>query len=228
MLQTTNRRTVIATAIAYPLRAQQSEKQAEIKRPPPQDSELVKAIVGAGHNEKNLDKVKDMLAKDPKLVFATLDWGGGDWETALGGAAHTASRVMARYLLSQGARIDSFCAAMLGYRDVLASLIAANPTVVTAKGPHGFTLLYHAASSGDVSIAKLLKPHLNAKSPDYRQSVSAAVRDGHAGMAQWLLENGVSDLNAADGYGKRLLASAKDKGLTEIANLLKKHGAPEI
>src|SRR5258707_10904983 len=51
-------------------------------------------------------------------------------ETALGGAAHTGSREMAQYLLSQGARIDSFCAAMLGEHQVIASLVASNPSVV--------------------------------------------------------------------------------------------------
>src|SRR5580700_7626770 len=52
--------------------------------------------------------------QDLHLVYAARDWGGGDWETALGGASHTGHREIALYLLSQGARIDSYCAAMLG------------------------------------------------------------------------------------------------------------------
>src|SRR5438128_2478386 len=56
----------------------------ELMRPPPQDFELVKAIVGAGHG--NLDKVKELVAQDPKLVLASWDRGGGDWESALQGA----------------------------------------------------------------------------------------------------------------------------------------------
>ena len=114
---------------------------------------------------------------------------------------------------------------MLGYRDVLASITAANPEAVTAKGPHGITLLYHAASSGDVAMAELLKPHLPRQSKDYSQALGAAVRDGHLAMTKWLLGNGVIDWNAPDGYGKRLIASARDKGLTEIADELSKHGA---
>lgn len=221
------RRTALATAISAQLAAQQADKKVELPRPPRQDPELVFAFVRAGHADKNLEQVKEMLAKAPALVYATWDWGGGDWETALGGASHIGSRVMARYLLSQGARIDSFCAAMLGYRDVLTALVAANPSVVTAKGPHGLTLLYHAAISGDVAIAGLLKPHLPPQAKDFNQALSAAVRDGHLAMTKWLLANGVTDLNQPDGLGKRPLAVAREKGFREIADELMKHGGTE-
>ena len=58
-----------------------------------------------------------MLDRDPKLVYASWDGGGGDWETGLGGASHVGSNTMARFLLAKGARIDAFCAAMLGERE---------------------------------------------------------------------------------------------------------------
>jgi len=118
----------------------------------PQSLDLVYAFVGAGHG--NLGKVKDLLAQDPHLVYAARDWGDGDWETALGGASHTGHREIALYLLSQGARIDAYCAAMLGQREVMLAILKANPSVATTKGPHGYTLLYHAAISGDVVIAE--------------------------------------------------------------------------
>src|SRR5215471_14438381 len=145
-----------------------SEKKAsaEIARKRPrQDLDLVFAFVVAGHG--NFPKVKELVAQEPKLVLAAWDWGGGDWKTALGGASHTGHREIGDYLLSQGARIDSFCAAMLGQREVLTALVSATPTVATTKGPHGFTLLYHAAISGDVPIAEALKPHLPPKVEDY-------------------------------------------------------------
>src|SRR6476646_9016271 len=56
----------------------------------PQELALVYAFVGAGH--VNLEKCKELLAQDPHLVYAARDWGAGDWETALGGAAHTGHR----------------------------------------------------------------------------------------------------------------------------------------
>src|SRR2546421_2176571 len=113
----TTRRSSIKSALAFSLSAvplrlagQQDDKKAqpatkpirpEPQRGAPQDLGLVKAFVGAGHGDKYLDRAKELLVQDPKLIYAVLDWGGGDWETALGGASHTGSREMARYLLSQ-------------------------------------------------------------------------------------------------------------------------------
>ena len=199
----------------------------EPKRGPRQDLDLVAAIVGAGHNDKNLARVKEMLDRDPQLVYASHDWGDGDWETALGGASHTGSREMARYLLSRGARIDAFCAAMLAQREVVGALVAASPAVVTAKGPHGYTLLYHVAIGGDVTMAELLKPHLTSQPRAYNQSLSAAVRDGHVEMTRWLFANGEVDPNMKDAFGRRPLTLAMEKGFREVADELRKHGARE-
>ena len=216
------------------LSAQQDDRKLEASakpiKPEPergarQDLDLVKAFVRAGHSDKNLDPVKDYLSQQPRLIYAAWDWGGGDWETALGGASHTGSREMARYLLSQGARIDSFCAAMLGEREVVAALVAASPSVVAAKGPHGYTLLYHAAISGDVAMAELLKPHLAPEAKSYNQALSAAVRDGHLAMTQWLFKNGDVNPNIEDALGKRPLATAIEKGFKDVAEELRKHGA---
>jgi hypothetical protein len=191
----------------------------------PQELSVVYAFVGAGHG--NLNKVKELLAQDPHLVYASRDWGGGDWETALGGASHTGHREIAEYLLSQGARIDVYCAAMLGQRDVMLALLKTNPSVATAKGPHGYTLLYHAAISGDVAIAKAIKPLLPANAKDYNQALSAAARDGRLEMTKWLLENGVTDPNVPDGFNKTALMFAVEKKFAEIEAMLRGHGAHE-
>jgi ankyrin repeat protein len=178
-----------------------------------------------GHND--LDRVKGFVLRDPKLVLAAWDWGGGDWETALGGASHTGHREIARYLLSEGARIDAFCAAMLDEHEVLAALLSANPSIATTLGPHGYTLLYHAAISGDIAIAEAIKPLLGPLAKDYNQALSAAARDGHLEMTKWLLENGVSDPNVPDGFNKTALMFAVEKKFTKLEALLRSHGAHE-
>lgn len=169
--------------------------------------------------------MKELLAHEPSLIFASWDWGGGDWETALGGASHIGRRDIAQFLLSQGARIDAFCAAMLGQSDVLKALLAATPSVATAKGPHGYTLLYHAAISGEVAIVETLKPHIPANAKDYNQALSAAARDGRLEMTKWLLENGVTDPNVPDGFNKTALMFAVEKKFPEIEAVLRRHGA---
>jgi ankyrin repeat protein len=117
---------------------------------------------------------------------------------------------------------------MLGQREVVAALVAANPSVATTKGPHGYTLLYHAAIGGDVAIAELMKPYLGQPSPAYSQALSAAVRDGHLAMTRWLFENGEVNPNLPDALGKRPLATAIDRGFREVAEELRKHGAAAI
>src|SRR5256885_1002135 len=133
----------------------------EPQRGPRQDLDQVASFVGLAHKDQNLDRVAEMVSRDPKLVYASWDWGGGDWETGLGGASHVGSRKMARFLLEKGARIDACCAAMLGERDVISALVTADSTVVNARGPHGYGLLYHAAISGDVKMAEILNPHVS-------------------------------------------------------------------
>ena len=188
---------------------------------------MVASFVGLAHKDVNLDQVAELVSKEPRLVYAAWDWGGGDWETGLGGASHVGSRKMARFLLEKGARIDAFCAAMLGERDVVAALAAADPGVVNARGPHGYCLLYHAAISGDVAMAEVLDAHVSKRERDFNQSLSAAVRDGHVEMTRWLLAKGVTDPNLEDALGQRPMVLAKQKGFEAVAAVLREHGAAE-
>jgi hypothetical protein len=107
------------------------------------DPALVQAFVGSAHGD--LDQVRELLAREPTLVNAAWDWGSGDWETGLGAASHMRSHEIAIYLLDNGARLDIFAAAMLGYVDVVRSMLDARPDLRDAKGPHGIPLAAHAA-----------------------------------------------------------------------------------
>jgi hypothetical protein len=220
----------LLAAAAVPARAQDQPAPAaairpEPKRGPRQDMDTVASFVGLAHKDANLDRVAAMVEREPRLVYASWDWGGGDWETGLGGASHVGSKKMARFLLEKGARIDAFCAAMLGEKDVIGALVAADPGVVNARGPHGYCLLYHAAISGDTKIAEGLNPHIKARTRDFNQSLSAAVRGGNLEMTAWLLKEGVTDTNIEDAMGKRPLPMAIENNFLEVAEVLRKHGA---
>jgi hypothetical protein len=54
-------------------------------KPPPLDKELVKDFVIKGHSD--LAGTKALLEQEPGLLNSCWDWGGGDFETALEGAA---------------------------------------------------------------------------------------------------------------------------------------------
>jgi hypothetical protein len=99
----------------------------------------------------DLDMVKKLLEKEPALLNATMDWGNGDWETGLGGASHMGRRAIVEYLLERGSRIDIFCAAMMGRLDAVKSFLTLQPRLIDAKGPHGFTLHFHAQVGGKPS-----------------------------------------------------------------------------
>ena len=120
-------------------------------RGPPIEGGLVKQFVIAGHG--NLDKVKEMLAAQPALINATWDWGGGDFETALGGASHMGRPDIARFLLENNARMDLFAAAMLGRLDVIKAAAAAFPNILRVPGPHKIPLLAHAEKGGADAVA---------------------------------------------------------------------------
>lgn len=115
--------------------------------------ELVEEFVGVSHG--NFARVKEMLEAEPALVNATWDWGGGDFETALGAASHMGNKQIANYLLEHGARLDVFAAAMLGKLDVVKAALAAYPDAINTPGPHGILLVDHAEAGGEDAKAVL-------------------------------------------------------------------------
>jgi Ankyrin repeats (3 copies) len=183
--------------------------------------ELVFEFVKEAHF--NLPRVKEMLGKEPMLVNACWDWGGGDFETALGGASHLGNPDIANYLLEQGARKDIFCSAMLGDRGLVKSFIKSNPGIADVDGPHHFTLLYHVAISGDTKMAALIKEHVS-NAADFNQALHAAARGGHYSMAEWLLKHGSDNPNTTDYAGNTPLQTAEKKGFNEMVEVLKKYG----
>jgi hypothetical protein len=109
--------------------------------------ETVRDFVANAHGD--LDYVRAALASEPALANAAWDWGGGDWETALGAAAHMGRRDIAELLLANGARLDVFAAAMLGDVEVVRGILASRPETRDAKGPHGIPLRAHAEAGGE-------------------------------------------------------------------------------
>ncbi len=116
------------------------------RRREPLDPDLVLEFVSAAHTD--LDKTKSMVEKRPALVLASWDWGSGDWETGLGGAAHSGSTRIVRYLLANGARMDLFAAAVIGEVAIVRAVLEAFPGLLDVKGPHGIPLYEHAKAGG--------------------------------------------------------------------------------
>jgi hypothetical protein len=128
--------------------AQSATPQQPIpKRPDPLAPALVQEFVRKAHAD--LPGTKSLLAEQPSLLNATWDWGGGDFETGLGGAGHMGNRDIADYLIGQGARLDIFVAAMLGKIEIVRTLLTTWPGLLQSKGPHGIPLMRHARAGGE-------------------------------------------------------------------------------
>ena len=118
---------------------------------PPIPSDKVKEFVIAAHGD--LPRVQALLNADAHLVNATWDWGGGDFETGLGGASHMGRADIAEFLLERGARLDIFAAAMLGLKAVVLAALETNPAFLKTPGPHGIPLIAHAKAGGEKAQA---------------------------------------------------------------------------
>jgi hypothetical protein len=112
---------------------------------------LVEACVGSAHGD--LNRVRELVEQTPALANAAWDWGGGDWETALGAAAHMGRRDIAEFLIAHGARLDIFAAAMLGKLEIVKAILHAYPAMAHAPGPHGIPLLRHALAGGEAAAS---------------------------------------------------------------------------
>jgi hypothetical protein len=125
----------------------QNNSDAKQPKGDPLPTEKVKEFVIAGHGD--LAKVKTLLAEFPTLLYATWDWGTGDFETAIEGAGHVGNKDIANYLISTGARANLFVLTMLGKTEIVKPYLEAFPAYINARGPHGFTFLHHAQRGGD-------------------------------------------------------------------------------
>ncbi|SRR5258706_5131300 len=110
-------------------------------------SKLVQEFVRVAHSD--LERTRALLEQEPGLINASWDWGGGDFETALGSAAHMGRKDIASFLLEHGARLDLFAAAMLGKLEIIKAALQAYPDALKTPGPHGIPLIAHAQAGGE-------------------------------------------------------------------------------
>lgn len=108
---------------------------------------MVQDFVIYAHSD--IDMTKKLLDREPLLINGFMDWGAGDWESGLGGASHMGRHDIVELLLERGARIDIFCATMMGQLDAVKSFLTLQPKLIDSRGPHGFTLHFHAQLAGD-------------------------------------------------------------------------------
>ncbi len=127
--------------------------QNKKEKPPQIESKLVNEFVRVAHFDFN--KVQELYEENPSLLHSAWDWGGGDFETAVGASGHMGNKEIANFLLSKGARMNLFVAAMLGRLDIVKVIIESFPEQINTKGPHGLSLIHHAEKGGKEALPVL-------------------------------------------------------------------------
>jgi hypothetical protein len=195
---------------------------------PTHEPALVKQFVGLAHS--NLTEVRSLLDAYPALAKAAWDWGFGDWETALGAAAHTGQRAIAELLLERGAPPTIFSAAMLGQLEVVKAFSAAGVPVGSLHGPHGIPLIAHARAGGPAAAAVV--SHLESAGAASTSDLAATPEERAALAGEYRFGGGPRDvLSVADQRNALWIAraGATPRGLTMVGTrAFSPAGAPAV
>jgi len=160
---------------------------------------VVGEFVGRAHVD--LARVTELLNRYPTLIHAVFDWGNGDWESALGAAAHSGRKDIAEFLVGRGARIDIFAAAMLGKVSLLKAFLHESPGALHATGPHGISLIEHAKKGGNAEVIGYLNHLLH---PEKKKVMAAAA---HATSTRTVKSQPARKAKASGGKAKRRKAA---------------------
>ncbi len=185
---------------------------------------VIKAFVTASHFD--LAKVKSMLADHPALLNVEYEWSPGDWESGIMAAGHMGNRAIAEFFLGQGVPLNICVAAMLGRLDDVKAFLDRDAALANARGAHQITVMFHAAMSGNTELASLLKSY--GCNEGYSDALHGAINYGHQNMVEWLLDNGVQNINAPNYEGKTPLKVALETGQDDIAHLIRARGGTEV
>jgi len=196
------------------------EQLVQTQQEPP-STEQIREFVIAGHG--NLEKVRQMLAENPKLLNASYRWNENDTETAVQAAAQVGSANVAQFLLQQGAPLEICTAAMLGMRDEVERRLNDDPQNANAIGAHGIPLLPHAAWSENPRLVQLIFDR-GAKS-GATLALHNAVMRGNCEIIEWLLDNAGPDIRAKNFQGRTPLEVATERNNERVVELLRRHGA---
>src|SRR6266516_2114995 len=158
----------------------------------PPSIEQIREFVIAGHGI--LDRVKQVLGKNPQLLSASYQWNDNDRETAIQAAAQVGNAQVARYLLDNGAPLEICTAAMLGQRDKL----ELGQLAYSHGAKSGTTLaLHNAVAKSNYEIARWLlenaEPDIGSKNFQGKTPLMVATERKDEKIAQLLRGHGAKD-----------------------------------
>ena len=170
-------------------------------------------------------EVDRLIALDPGLAAAR----GADGVSAILRARYHGHAWIAERLADAVDELDLYEASALGRVGRVAELVAADPGVIDAPAPDGFTALHLAAFFGQLETAAVLLESgadvdAQAANPSRVRPLHSAAAGGHAAIVALLLERGANpDARQHGGYVP--LHSAAAQGDVVSVRLLLEHGA---
>ena len=141
-------------------------------------------------------------AKDPAMVDVLLDFGAdpnrrSDWWAGGFHALYAATGAAADRLIAAGAVPDACAAAHLDRLDLLARMIAEDPTRVHERGGDGQTPLHFARSRAVVDLLLDASADIDARDVDHRSTAAEWMLEQKRGagrfeLARYLVERGAT------------------------------------
>lgn len=169
-------------------------------------------------------------AGDPAMVDVLLDFGAdpnrrSDWWAGGFHALYSATGAGAERLIAAGAIPDACAAAHLDRPELLARMIAEDPSRVRERGGDGQTPLHFAQSRAVVDLLLGAGADINARDVDHRSTAAEWMLDSRRGagrfdLARYLVDRGASAdifLAAALGLSDRVRAMLRaNPGLLDL------------
>ncbi|HEY3746409.1 MAG TPA: ankyrin repeat domain-containing protein, partial [Gemmatimonadaceae bacterium] len=170
------------------------------------------------------------FASDPAMVEVLLDFGAdpnrrSDWWAGGFHALYSATGAAAERLIAAGAIPDACAAAHLDRPELLARMIADDPSRVHERGGDGQTPLHFARSREVVDLLLAAGADIDARDVDHRSTAAEWMLDhkrgaGRFDLARYLVDRGASTdifLAAALGLSDRVRAMLRaNPGLLDL------------
>ncbi|WP_135229725.1 ankyrin repeat domain-containing protein [Deinococcus fonticola] len=187
-------------------------------------SDAVTDLFAAIHAH-NIEGVRLLIEAEPELLTASSPSG----LSPVLFAAYYRRPAIVQLLIDAGAPLTLFEAAAAGQTAQVMEELEADPQLLQAFSPDGFTALGLAAFFGHQELTtELLRRgadvHAASRNAMQVQPLHSAVAGNHLGTVQALLQAG-ADVNAVQQDGFTPLMGAAQNGNTDLVALLLAHGA---